>query len=290
MALGVIFLNIKFRDPKVSIVMPTFNMQKHISEAIDSILSQSFDDWELIIVDDCSTDSTPAIVQQYVEIDRRIRSTRTRKNTNLPGAARNVGIALATGRYIAFLDHDDIWRSIKLERQLEAFSLDASVELVHSHLLGLNESPLLKFTTLSNPFRRKANKATLSERNVIQCSSVLVKSSAIKAHLGFSEDPNLRAVEDYDLWFRIIDGGRSSFVSEIHGHYRFAASGTLAQTHLAERLVSFDRKNGTQTARYGRSKTRRIFAGIFAFPMAFYFYYIEGEFRILTRRKPRIWA
>jgi glycosyltransferase involved in cell wall biosynthesis len=270
--------------------MPAFNMQTHISEAIDSVLTQSFNDWELIIVDDCSTDSTPAIVQQYVASDPRIRSTRTHKNTNLPGAARNIGISLATGRYIAFLDHDDIWRSIKLERQLVAFSLDASVDLVHSHLLGLNESPLLRFTTLSNPFRRKANKATLSERNVIQCSSVLVKSSTIKAHLGFSVDPELRAVEDYDLWFRIVDGGKSSFVSEIHGHYRFAASGTLAQTHLSERLVSFDSKNGTQSARYSRSKTRRIVAGMFAFPMAFYFYFIEGELRILTGIKPRIWA
>jgi teichuronic acid biosynthesis glycosyltransferase TuaG len=286
----VIFLNTKFRDPKVSIVMPTFNMQEHIAEAIDSVLSQSFNDWELIIVDDCSTDSTPAIVQQYVEIDRRIRSTRTHQNTNLPGAARNVGIALATGRYIAFLDHDDIWRSIKLERQLEAFSMDASIDLVHSHLLILNESPFLRFTTLSNPFRRRANKATLSERNVIQCSSVLVKSSTVQARLGFSEDPELRAVEDYDLWFRIVDEGKSSFVSEIHGHYRFAASGTLARTYLHERLVSFDKKNGTQTAQYIRSKTRRISAGMFAFPMAFYFYFIEGEIRILTGKKPRIWT
>jgi teichuronic acid biosynthesis glycosyltransferase TuaG len=269
--------------------MPAFNMQTHISEAIDSVLTQSFNDWELIIVDDCSTDSTPAIVQQYVASDPRIRSTRTHKNTNLPGAARNIGISLATGRYIAFLDSDDIWRSIKLERQLEAFSLDASVDLVHSHLLGLNESPFLRFTTLSNPFRRKANKATLGERNVIQCSSVLVKSLTIKAHLGFSEDPELRAVEDYDLWFRIASAGKVAFVSEIHGRYRIGV-GILSQTHLPERLTSFDRKNGTQTARYSRSKTRRIVAGMFSFPMAFYFYFIEGDLRILAGIKPRIWA
>jgi len=274
----------------VSVIMPAFNMQDHISAAIDSVLGQSFYDWELIIIDDCSTDSTPQIIQEYAANDPRIRLIRTNKNTNLPGAARNIGIALATGRYIAFLDHDDVWRSIKLERQLEAFSAGGSVDLVHSHLLGLHASPFAKFTTLSNPFRRVANKITLSERNVIQCSSVIVRSSTIKVHLGFSEDSELRAVEDYDLWYRISCSGKLVFVSEIHGQYRISVSGTLANTRLLDKLENFDERNGTQTALYRRGKIKRRAAGIFAFPISAYFYIVDGEFRIRTGIKPRIWS
>jgi len=284
------FLNVNIKNPKVSVVMPAFNMQEHISEAIDSVRRQNFEDWELIVVDDCSTDSTPEIVHRYVTMDPRVRSTRTNKNTNLPGAARNIGIAMATGSYIAFLDHDDIWRSIKLERQLKVFSLDDSVDLVHSHLLGLHESPFVRFTTLSNPFRRRANKSTLSERNMIQCSSVMVKSSTLRHHGGFSKDQELRAVEDYDLWFRIASGGKAVFVSEIHGHYRMTGSGTLANTRLSEKLKSFDERNETHSARYQRGKFKRIVAGIFAFPVAIYIYFIDGEFRIRAGIYPRIWT
>lgn len=269
--------------------MPVFNMQEHVSEAIESVLGQSFTNWELVIVDDCSTDSTPEIIRRFEKMDQRIRVTKTRENTNLPGAARNVGISLSSGLYIAFLDHDDVWRPIKLERQLAAFACDDSIDLVHSHLLALHESPIVSLTTLSNPFRRVANRKELEARNMIQCSSVVVRSRTLSAQGGFSEDPSLRAVEDYDLWYRIACRGSIAFLGEIHGWYRITGAGTLANTFLRERLRSFDERNGTHAIRYRRGKLRRVVAGIFAFPISIYVYFIEGEFRIRFGKIPRVW-
>jgi glycosyltransferase involved in cell wall biosynthesis len=269
--------------------MPTFNMQELISESIDSVLSQTYKNWELIIVDDCSTDATPEVVRRYVSSDARIRSLRTNENTNLPGSARNIGIALAKGKYIAFLDHDDIWRQIKLERQLRVFSLDESVDLVHSHLMGVSGSKLTSLRTMSNPFRRRATRASLSKSNVIQCSSVIAKASIIKDLGGFSEDPGLRAVEDYDLWVRIMSQGSIAFVSENHGRYRIAIGGTLLNTNLSEIFQNFAAKNGVHLAGYSRSKVRERSATFFDFPLSVYAYFIDGEFRIRTRRNPRIW-
>lgn len=277
------------RDQLVSIVMPTFNMQELISESINSILSQTYENWELIIVDDSSTDSTGEVVQTYVDSDARITSIRTTKNTNLPGSARNIGIALAKGEFIAFLDHDDIWRQIKLERQLSVFSLDKSVDLVHSHLMSVGSSKFSSLRTMSNPFRRRATKNSLSKRNMIQCSSVIARASTIRNLGQFSEDPGLRAVEDFDLWFRVACLGKIAFISENHGCYRITAGGTFSNTDLSEKLINLDAKNGTQSAGYSRNKATARIVTFFDFPLSVFAYFIDGEFRIRTRKNPRIW-
>ena len=100
------------RKPKVSIVIPTYNMQEHLGETIDSILSQTLDSYEVIIVDDCSTDGTAQVALKYCEIDSRIRYVKLDANSNLPAVPRNRGIELSQGEYIAFLDHDDLSHSL----------------------------------------------------------------------------------------------------------------------------------------------------------------------------------
>lgn len=102
----------------VSIITPAYNCAQYIVDAIESVLAQSFDNWEMWIVDDCSTDDTADIVNRYAS-DPRINLMQN--EANLGGAgARNRGIEAATGRYIAFLDSDDVWAVDKLERQLAA--------------------------------------------------------------------------------------------------------------------------------------------------------------------------
>jgi len=102
----------------VSIITPTYNSEKYISEAIQSVQKQTYRNWEMIIVDDCSSDNTIAIVEQFMEDDHRIHLLKLNKNSG-PGVARNTAITEAKGKYIAFLDSDDLWKPEKLSKQIE---------------------------------------------------------------------------------------------------------------------------------------------------------------------------
>lgn len=104
-------------DGLVSIIMPAYNAEKYISESIESVLGQTYKNWELIIIDDCSKDGTINIIRQYQMLDNRIRVISLKCNAGVANA-RNVGMELAQGRYIAFLDSDDLWLDIKLEEQI----------------------------------------------------------------------------------------------------------------------------------------------------------------------------
>lgn len=101
----------------VSIITPSFNSAEYISKTIQSVLLQTYDDWEMIIVDDCSTDNSVNIINDFVSIDSRIKLIQLQKNSGA-AVARNTGIQYAQGRFIAFLDSDDSWNDRKLEKQV----------------------------------------------------------------------------------------------------------------------------------------------------------------------------
>ena len=113
--------------PQVSIIMPCHNGEKYIRESIESVISQTFKDWELLIIDDNSTDNSVFIIESYTKQDERIRLYHTEKSTGFPATPRNVGISNAQCRFIAFLDCDDIWLPTKLEKQLKMFDNDVSI-------------------------------------------------------------------------------------------------------------------------------------------------------------------
>ncbi|WP_348824643.1 glycosyltransferase family 2 protein [Flavobacterium aestuarii] len=102
----------------VSIITPSFNSEKFIAETIQSVLNQTYQDWEMIIVDDCSNDKTVSIIEQFAAKDERIRFFHLDKNSGA-GIAREMALSKATGNYISFLDADDLWKPLKLEKQLQ---------------------------------------------------------------------------------------------------------------------------------------------------------------------------
>lgn len=106
---------------KVSVIMPVHNAGEYIEEAIQSVLVQTYSNWELLIVDDRSTDNSVEIIMKYVALDSRIRMFANSKSSGMPGAPRNKGVEEATGRFIAFLDSDDVWLPEKLEQQIPLF-------------------------------------------------------------------------------------------------------------------------------------------------------------------------
>lgn len=103
---------------KVSIITPTYNCAHFIGETIESVINQTYQDWEMLIVDDCSKDNTEEIVKQYSQNDNRIKYIKLEQNSGA-AMARNKAMELATGKYMAFLDSDDIWAKDKLDKQIK---------------------------------------------------------------------------------------------------------------------------------------------------------------------------
>lgn len=177
---------------KVSVIMPYYNAANYIFETVDSIIAQTFNDWELIIVDDCSTaPETKDILKRVAEKDNRITILKTEKNGGA-GAARNVGIEVANGRYLAFCDSDDWWYPTKLEEQL-LFMQKNGYPFTCTWYEDANEK-LEPYYTM-----KQAEKQTYSD--MINGCNIGTPGVMIDTQvLGKKYMPNLRRAEDWGLW------------------------------------------------------------------------------------------
>lgn len=181
---------------QVSIIMPYYNATTYILETIEAIIAQTYKDWELIIVDDCSSaPETAEILKQVADMDERIKVLRAEKNGGA-GLARNIGIKVAQGRYIGFCDSDDWWYPTKLEEQLK-FMHDNSYELTCTWYEDANEQ-LESYYTMKQPFRQ-SYKSMITGCN-IGTPGVLFDTKRI----GKKYMPPLRRAEDWGLWMNIL--------------------------------------------------------------------------------------
>jgi teichuronic acid biosynthesis glycosyltransferase TuaG len=192
-------------SPRITVVTPAYNAAKLIGKTIDSVIKQTFTDWEMIIVDDCSTDDTVQVVEAWAKRDSRIRLECLSKNYGGPAGPRNVGIRLAKGDYIAFLDSDDIWHPAKLETQIAI--ADTSVDFFSCTAMSdFSCEDAIEINHISNPEVSYIDFDSQSVRAKIPTSSVLVSKSLI-SRFYFNEDPRYKAVEDYHCWLRILESG-----------------------------------------------------------------------------------
>lgn len=176
----------------VSIIMPYYNAAKYIDETVEAIIAQSYKDWELIIVDDCSPDpETNAVLAEVAEKDSRIRILKTEKNGGA-GAARNVGIKAAHGRYLAFCDSDDWWYPTKLEEQL-SFMQTNGYPFTCTWYEDANEK-LEPYYTMKQA-EKQSYKDMITGCN-IGTPGVIIDTRV----LGKKFMPNLRRAEDWGLW------------------------------------------------------------------------------------------
>jgi glycosyltransferase involved in cell wall biosynthesis len=238
----------KSKIPQVSVVIPTYNRAWCLREAVDSVLSQDFRDFELIVVDDGSTDPTPQLLEGYGPTIRVLR-----QDNRGVSAARNAGIAAGRGALIAFLDSDDLWLPGKLERQVAFFDSQADALICQTEELWVRNGRRV------NPGKRHRKRSGLIfEPSLELC---LVSPSAVMVRRVLFErvglfDEGLPACEDYDLWLRVscrypvhlIDsvlivkrGGHSDQLSRSWGldRYRIAALLTLLD---GGRLTSSQRR------------------------------------------------
>ena len=202
---------------EMSVVVTTYMHGKYIRASIDSVLAQTFNDYELIIIDDESPDNTEEEVSRFK--DSRLRYLR-QKHSGLPAHSRNIGIKVATGRLIAFLDGDDKWYPEKLARCYEVFQQHPEVDLVcHNEVMRDASGKLIKEQSygpqVSQMFRR-----LLFRGNCLSPSATVVKREALlEEGFLFREDPIFFMAEDYDLWLRLSKRYRFHFLPEVLGEF-----------------------------------------------------------------------
>ena len=179
----------------VSIIMPSYNTAKYIGESIDSILAQTYTNWELIIVDDCSTDNTDEIMEKYL-VDERIRYLKNERNS---GAAisRNYALREARGRWVAFLDSDDTWLPEKLERQI-AFMEENDYKFTYTdYKIQLNGEWLPYVYYGPN----KVTKRKMKDYCYFSTITVIYD----REYVGLIQIEPVRKNNDYAMWLRIIE-------------------------------------------------------------------------------------
>lgn len=178
---------------KVSVIIPVYNSEKFIRDAIDSVLNQTYRDFEIIVADDGSTDSTTEILKEY---DDKIR-WKSQENKG-PASAKNFGISMAKGKYITFLDSDDVFMPDRLEQQVDYLNKHPAVGLVYSDYYQIDE----KGETTRLISHSKEN-ASLIQQNYVPTSGVMCRRECIDTLGAFDE--NLGSNYDWDMWLRISE-------------------------------------------------------------------------------------
>lgn len=197
---------------KVSVIIPTYNRGNTIKRAIDSVLRQTYDDFEVIVVDDGSTDDTAQIVNGYEDSRVRYMMTEERHGAN---HARNIGIQSAMGEYIAFQDSDDVWRENKLERQMQIFGQAPQIDVVWCSYLYLALSGVKQIVPQNNKRERLQTeiKKVLAHGNAIGIPTMIVKRKCFE-QIGLF-DETLKRFQDWDLCIRLVQKFQFYFMDEI---------------------------------------------------------------------------
>lgn len=182
--------------PLISIITPAYNAEKFIGETIKSVQQQTYQNWELIIVDDCSKDYTSVLVNDYVKEDHRIRLIKAPQNGGV-AKARNIGLENAKGDYIAFVDSDDLWMPEKLEKQL-AYMQASGCVLSYTDFQKFNTTDGSLGKVMKCPNKMRAN--DILKNTAIGCLTVMVD----KKQTGEFRMPPLNHTEDNCTWYHIL--------------------------------------------------------------------------------------
>lgn len=197
----------------VSSITPVYNSEKYIEATLLSILSQSYQNIEIIVVDDCSTDNTAAIINKMADKYRQIKYYRLEQNSGA-AVARNKGIELAQGQFIAFIDSDDIWKPEKLERQISVVK-NQKAEFVFTAIEIIDSDG--KTIKSKRPVREEIGYKFLLKNTMIATSSVLIDVSKT----GKFRMPFIRSGQDYATWLLLLRNGRTAYgVNEALVQYR----------------------------------------------------------------------
>lgn len=231
------------KAPLVTVLMPVYNGERHLAAALDSILAQTFVDFELLVIDDGSTDDSAAIVQHYA--DSRIRLERSKCNLGVV-AALNRGLGLARGEFIARMDCDDISLPTRLTRQVEFLSHHPEVIACGTWMrtFGVSEEQIWKA-----PIDHEDIKARLLFESCLFHPTVMLRTEVLRQHQ-IQYDESFRHAEDFDLWTRLVKLGRLANLDEILLQYRLH-SDNVGLLHQPAQLAAAKSVRARQLAELG---------------------------------------
>ena len=218
------------QQPNVSIILPVYNGARYLAQAIDSCLNQTYRNIELIIVDDCSTDETPAIVRSYT--DPRIRYVRNKTNRRLPQSL-NIGFALATGEYLTWTSDDNEFLPHAIETMLKILMEDKAVDFVYSDYTA-------KYLETGETRERRFSGVSIKEKNCVG-TCFLYTRRVYETVGGF--DPKYELVEDYEYWIRVSQKFRMRHIPQflyIYGEHRKSLKGSkISSIDLFDKVLKY---------------------------------------------------
>ncbi|MBW4616220.1 MAG: glycosyltransferase [Desmonostoc vinosum HA7617-LM4] len=214
--------------PKVSIIIPAYNAMNYLPDALESVLQQTFTDFEVLIIDDGSSDN---LVQWAGELANSQVRLIVQKKQGV-AVARNTGIANAKGEYIAFLDADDLWKPTKLEKQVCYLDNHPDIGLVHTNMVLINQEGKSSGRVMKSHAEGDALKQLL-EKNTITTSSVIVRNCCLTNIGDF--DISLRYSQDWDMWVRIAARYRFAVIKEPLVCYRQHANNATKNWQMWEK-------------------------------------------------------
>ena len=198
-------------DDLVSIIMPSYNTAKYIAETVQSVLAQTYQDWELIIVDDCSTDDTDEVVKPFLS-DSRIRYLKNEKNSGA-AVSRNRALREAKGKWIAFLDSDDLWMPEKLEKQI-AFMEENGYHFSYTDYMEIDEASKSNGKSVTGP--KKITKAGMFNYCWPGCLTVMYDAETV----GLIQIADIKKNNDYAMWLKVCKKADCYLIDEVLAKYR----------------------------------------------------------------------
>jgi len=213
----------------VSIVMPSFNTAPFIAESIKSVLAQTYYDWELIIVDDCSTDNTDDVVKPFLS-DSRIHYLKNDKNSGA-AVSRNRALREANGRWIAFLDSDDLWMSDKLSKQI-SFMEEYDYHFSYTNYVEINTDGQKTGVSVTGP--KKITKTGFFNYCWPGCLTVMYDRNVV----GLIQIADIKKNNDYAMWLKVCRKADCYLLNDVLAKYRRGRVGSVS-THSIKTMIGW---------------------------------------------------
>lgn len=225
----------------VSIIMPSYNTADYISESIKSVQAQTYTNWELIIVDDCSTDNTDEVVGAFLG-DQRIRYLKNKKNSGA-AVSRNRALREAKGRWIAFLDSDDLWVPEKLEKQI-GFMKKNGYSFSYTNYEEIDMAGQKTGVKITGP--KKITKTGMFNYCWPGCLTVMYDAAAI----GLIQITDIKKNNDYAMWLKVCKKADCYLLDEYLAEYRKGRKGSVS-THSVKTMIGWHYKLFREAERLG---------------------------------------